>query len=62
MNWTDPTSSEQTKKGEDDMSSFVAGFTARIRERPASSQGEIASSFEVLGLKRLKWASPDGEA
>ena len=54
MNWTDPTSSEPTKKGEDDMSSFAAGFTARIRERAASSQGEIASSFEVLGLKRLK--------
>ena len=62
MDWVDPIVSESAKEREDDMSNLVVGFAAWMRKRPMSAQGETSPSSKVLGGKRLKWSSPDGEA
>ena len=54
MDRVDPIASDPTEEREDDMSSLVAGFSARMRKRAASAQGKTTPGFEVPGRKSPK--------
>ena len=62
MDWVDPNASDPVEEREDDMSSLVTGFSARMRKRAASAQGETTLGFEVSGGKRPKRPGPNEEA
>ena len=57
----DPISSEPAEERDDDISSLVTGFTAPMRKRVASAQGETTPDFEVSSGKRQKWPGLDEE-
>ena len=52
MDWVDPNASNPAKEMEDNMSSLATRFSALMRKRVASAQGETTPGFEVSGVKR----------
>ena len=62
MDWTDPIASEPDEEREDDMFGLTVGFSAQMRKRVASSQGETIPGYEVIDDKLPKRSGPDGEA
>ena len=56
-----PGVSELTEEDEVEMFGLVSRFSARMRKRAASAQGETAPSFEVHGGKRPKLFGSDEE-
>ena len=61
MDWVDPISSEPAEERDDDMSSLSTGFTAPMRKRVESAQGETTPDFEVSRGKRFKRPGLDEE-
>ena len=57
----DPISSEPAKEREEDMSSLIAGFDARMRKQATSAQRKTTSGFEEPDDKQPKRSGPDGE-
>ena len=62
MDWVNPIFSEPTKEREGDMSNLAARFSARMRKRAVSTQGETTLSFEASSGKHLKRYGLDEEA
>ena len=62
MDWVDLNASDQAEEREDDMSSLVVGFAARMRKWAASIQGETTPGSEVFDEKCLKRSDLDEEA
>ena len=62
MDWLDPPAGNPYEERDEDMSSLIARFVARMRKRAASAQGETVPCFEVYGGKRPKWFGLDEEA
>ena len=62
VDWVDPNVSHPAEEKEDDMSSLAIEFSARMRKRATSAQGETTPGFEVSGGKCPKQSGPDEEA
>ena len=62
MDLVDLISNESDKEREDDMSSLIVRFTARMRKRAASAQRRLPPTSKGQGDKRPKWSGPNEEA
>ena len=62
VDWVDQNASDPVEERENDKSSIVAGFAARMHKQVENSQGETTPGSEVFGGKCPKRSGPDEEA